>query len=77
MGIVFAGLSALLFGAADFAGGVATRRSPVYAVLVVSQTMVRAGVYQRLVSPIRRATRFTMMSRMKLITDMNRPIAEA
>lgn len=37
MGIVFAGLSALLFGAADFSGGVATRRSPVYAVLVVSQ----------------------------------------
>lgn len=37
MGILFAGLSALLFGCADFSGGIATRHSPVLAVLVVSQ----------------------------------------
>lgn len=37
MGIVLAALSAMMFGAADFSGGFATRKSAVYAVLVVSQ----------------------------------------
>jgi drug/metabolite transporter (DMT)-like permease len=37
MAIILAGLSALLYGAADFSGGIASRRSPVYAVVVVSQ----------------------------------------
>jgi drug/metabolite transporter (DMT)-like permease len=37
MAIFLAGLSALLYGGADFYGGLATRRSPVSAVLVFSQ----------------------------------------
>ena len=39
MGVFFAALSALLFGSADFAGGVATRRNSVYAVLLLSQAV--------------------------------------
>jgi hypothetical protein len=35
--ILLAGMSALLYGGADFYGGLATRRSPVSAVLVFSQ----------------------------------------
>jgi len=37
MGIFFAGLSALLYGSGDFAGGLATRHNPVPLVLVSSQ----------------------------------------
>jgi drug/metabolite transporter (DMT)-like permease len=37
MPILLAGISALLYGGADFYGGLATRRSPVSAVLVLSQ----------------------------------------
>jgi drug/metabolite transporter (DMT)-like permease len=37
MAIILAGLSAILYGAADFSGGLASRRSPVYAVVVISQ----------------------------------------
>jgi drug/metabolite transporter (DMT)-like permease len=37
MAILLAGLSALLYGAADFCGGLASRRSAVFAVLVFSQ----------------------------------------
>jgi len=37
MAVLLAGLSALLYGAADFYGGLATRKSPVAAVLVFSQ----------------------------------------
>lgn len=37
MAILLAGISALLYGGADFCGGLATRRSPVSAVLVLSQ----------------------------------------
>lgn len=37
MGLLFAGLSAFLFGAADFSGGVATKRAPATAVVFVSQ----------------------------------------
>lgn len=39
MGVFFAALAALLFGSADFAGGVATRRNSVYAVLLLSQAV--------------------------------------
>ncbi|MFW6363740.1 MAG: EamA family transporter [Spirochaeta sp.] len=39
MGIFFAGLSALLYGTADFSGGLASRRSPVIGVLVISQIL--------------------------------------
>ena len=35
--ILLAGLSALLYGAADFCGGLAARKSPLFAVLVFSQ----------------------------------------
>jgi drug/metabolite transporter (DMT)-like permease len=35
--ILLAGLSALLYGAADFCGGLAARKSPLFAVLVISQ----------------------------------------
>lgn len=37
MAILLAGLSALLYGAADFCGGLAARKSPLFAVLVLSQ----------------------------------------
>ena len=37
MAILLAGISALLYGGADFYGGLATRRSPVSAVMVCSQ----------------------------------------
>lgn len=37
MAVLLAGLSALMFGAADFAGGMATRKSSVFAVLLYSQ----------------------------------------
>jgi drug/metabolite transporter (DMT)-like permease len=37
MAVFLAGLSALLYGGADFYGGLATRRSPVTSVLVLSQ----------------------------------------
>lgn len=37
MAILLAGLSALLYGAADFCGGLASRKSPVFAILVFSQ----------------------------------------
>jgi drug/metabolite transporter (DMT)-like permease len=37
MGIILAGAAALLYGVADFSGGLATRRSGVYAVLFFSQ----------------------------------------
>lgn len=37
MGLLLAALSALLYGSADFAGGVAARRSPALSVVVVSQ----------------------------------------
>lgn len=39
MGVFFAALAALLFGSADYAGGVATRRNSVYAVLLLSQAV--------------------------------------
>jgi drug/metabolite transporter (DMT)-like permease len=37
--ILLAGLSALLYGAADFCGGLAARKSPLFAVLVISQAI--------------------------------------
>lgn len=37
MGVLLAALSALLYGSADFAGGVAARRSPALSVVAVSQ----------------------------------------
>jgi drug/metabolite transporter (DMT)-like permease len=37
--ILLAGFSALLFGAADFCGGLAARKSPLFAVLVISQAI--------------------------------------
>src|SRR5271157_1205336 len=37
MSLIFAGVSALLYGVGDFCGGLATRKRPVYAVLVFSQ----------------------------------------
>ncbi len=39
MGVLFAALAALLFGSADYAGGIATRRNSVYAVLLLSQAV--------------------------------------
>jgi len=39
MVVLFAGLSALAYGVADFCGGFASRRSPVLSVLFVSQAM--------------------------------------
>lgn len=39
MAILLAGLSALLYGGADFCGGLAARRSPLFAVLVLSQAI--------------------------------------
>lgn len=39
MGVFFAALAALLFGSADYAGGLATRRNSVYAVLLLSQAV--------------------------------------
>jgi drug/metabolite transporter (DMT)-like permease len=39
MSVVFAVLSALCYGTADFSGGYATRRTPVQAVLLFSQTV--------------------------------------
>ncbi|AFG36346.1 DMT family transporter [Spirochaeta africana] len=39
MGIMFAALSAVLYGTADFSGGLATRKSPTAAVLVTSQIL--------------------------------------
>ncbi len=44
MSLALAALSALLFGAADFTGGVASRRNPVPAVLVLSQTLGFLGI---------------------------------
>ena len=37
MAILLAGLSALMYGAGDFCGGMATRRAPLFTVLVFSQ----------------------------------------
>ena len=37
--LLLAGFSALLFGAADFCGGLAARKSPLFAVLVISQAI--------------------------------------
>jgi len=37
--ILLAGLSALFYGAADFCGGLAARKSPLFAVLVISQAI--------------------------------------
>jgi drug/metabolite transporter (DMT)-like permease len=37
--ILLAGLSALLYGAADFCGGLAAKKSPLFAVLVLSQAV--------------------------------------
>ena len=39
MAILLAGLSALMYGAADFCGGLASRRTPLFTVLVFSQTV--------------------------------------
>lgn len=39
MAIILAGLSALLYGAADFCGGLGTRKSPLVSVLVLSQAV--------------------------------------
>ena len=44
MSILFAGLSALCYGAADYPGGRATRQSPVFAVLILSQFAGLIGI---------------------------------
>jgi drug/metabolite transporter (DMT)-like permease len=44
MSILFAGLSALCYGAADYTGGRASRQSSVFAVLVLSQTAGLVGI---------------------------------
>ncbi|MCK4513953.1 MAG: EamA family transporter, partial [Spirochaetaceae bacterium] len=44
MSILFAGLSALCYGAADYTGGRATRQSPVFAVLILSQFAGLIGI---------------------------------
>ncbi|TVQ21703.1 MAG: hypothetical protein EA382_13215 [Spirochaetaceae bacterium] len=47
MGIALAALSAIMFGTADFAGGLASRRNPLSSVLVFSQI---AGVALSLIA---------------------------
>jgi drug/metabolite transporter (DMT)-like permease len=42
--VLLAGLSALFYGAADYTGGRATRQSPVFAVLLLSQAAGLAGI---------------------------------
>ncbi len=44
MSILFAGLSAFCYGAADYTGGRATRQSPVFAVLILSQFAGLIGI---------------------------------
>lgn len=44
MSILFASLSALFYGAADYTGGRATRQSPVFAVLILSQAAGLVGI---------------------------------
>ena len=44
MAVLFAGLSALCYGAADYTGGRATRQSPVFPVLVLSQAAGLIGI---------------------------------
>lgn len=59
MPIILAGLSALLYGFADFAGGLASSRNPVLPVVVVSQA---AGLLLALVSITIMATPFPGLS---------------
>lgn len=44
MFVLLAGLSALCYGAADYTGGCATRQSPVFAVLILSQATGLVGI---------------------------------
>jgi drug/metabolite transporter (DMT)-like permease len=54
MSVAMAALSALLFGAADFSGGVASKRSTVFAVLVFSQIV--GGALALAVAPLTAAS---------------------
>ena len=44
MSVLLAGLSALCYGAADYTGGRATRHSPVFSVLILSQAAGLVGI---------------------------------